>query len=460
MTVNKIKDLITQQLPFKGSLEDFWTIIEAYPNLGVKLANFAQVSATFWPRLNPTQKQELARVIQESNTVEVFHEALGVKTEENFSYESGSFSCENLDYFRVNLDIETINQLKVLKQSSGMTLKLSTREVLVYEPISSAIPQVINSVGSKKTVQLALGLALLSFSAFNLQANNSFASMVKHLNPLHQEVQIKQISEMLPEALQEMGKSTNPQIVQTVKTLQNFNFKPYAEAFSLDNQIFLDQYQEADEQLVEEIILHFYEEKNPSHIEEIKPHIPKIAKAIVNNSEKQSLDFRILLGILKVESDFSQKKVSYTGDYSLAQINYQTWSQELKRVKKIKLNKDKLKKDIDYSIAMMTEILKVIESRHNQDPMWYARYHSSTPSLKLQYAKKVNQAVESIKKEEFKFNQERLNSLIAQMKAITPSMIESEDLDYDKISRLIRELQKVAVNYAQPSSVTQVAQNN
>jgi soluble lytic murein transglycosylase-like protein len=457
MTKGQLNRLIQHQEPFKGSLEEFLDLVDQSPAQAHQLVNFVTFTAQKWDKLTTGQKQQMTQILEEFDQGEPFHQALGVNSEETFTFNGTEWEHNSLEFFNINLDLETSEQLKAVQEPMEMTLKLNPKKILCFE-MPFSIPKVIKEVATQKTVQLALGLALLSFSAFSLQTGSLSNFYQKTFYSATQATELKALNEILPEAVATLASSPNPQAQQLVKTLQTFNFKPYADAISLDNNDkFFAKYHEADEALVEQVILHFYEETNPQNIEAIKPHLPKLAKAIVTQSAQHKVDFRILLGIIKVESDFKQDMVSSTGDYSMAQINYDTWSKELKRTRKIKLDKEKLKKDINYSISMMTEILKVLHSRHQQDPMWYARYHSSTPSLKLQYATKVNAAMGSIKVEEFNFNQERLKDLISQLKAVTPTVAIGFNIDYEKVAKLTRELETVQANFVHPA--TEIAQN-
>lgn len=458
MTKGQVDRLIQSQEPFKGSVEEFLDLVDQSPTQAHQLSNFVIFTAQKWDKLSQNQKVQMTKILEEFDDGDQFHQALGVNPEENFTFNGTEWSHENLDFFKINLDIETSEQLKTVQEPMQMTLKLNPHKILCFETPFS-IPKVIKEVASQKTVQLALGLAILSFSAFSFQQGTLSTLYQKAFHSIQVEAtQLKEINSILPEAVSALSISKNSQVQKTSKSLQAFNFKPYADAISLGNDHkFFAKYSEADEALVEEVILHFYEEKNPKNIEAIKPHLAKVAKAIIQHSAKHNIDFRILLGIIKVESDFNQNMVSDTGDYSMAQINYDTWSKELKRTKNIKLDKNKLQKDINYSISMMTEILNVLQSRHSKDPVWYARYHSGTPSLKLQYAAKVNGAMGSIKVEEFNFNQERLKDLIQDVKAITPDLAAQEHIDYEKLARLTKELESVQMNFAQPS--TEIAKN-
>lgn len=113
-------------------------------------------------------------------------------------------------------------------------------------------------------------------------------------------------------------------------------------------------------------------------------------------SQKYSLDPFLLLAIIKVESNFNQRAISSTGDYSLAQINYKVWKKELDR-KGVKLNFYKLKTNYAYALETMGYILKILKDNYGKnDPRWYARYHSNTMKHKLSYYKKVNSQLNNI----------------------------------------------------------------
>lgn len=133
---------------------------------------------------------------------------------------------------------------------------------------------------------------------------------------------------------------------------------------------------------------------------ELAPHADDIehyAWWVYTYSKKYKLDPYLLLAIIKVESNFNQRAISSTGDYSLAQINYKVWKKELKR-KGIKLNFYKLKTNYAYALETMGYILKTLKDKYgSEDPQWYARYHSNTYKYKNNYYNKVNQALISIK---------------------------------------------------------------
>jgi soluble lytic murein transglycosylase-like protein len=132
----------------------------------------------------------------------------------------------------------------------------------------------------------------------------------------------------------------------------------------------------------------------------LAPHeknIDNYAWWVHNYAKKYNLDPFLLLAIIKVESDFNQKAISNTGDYSLAQINYKVWKKELER-QGIKLNYYKLKTNYAYALQTMGYILKTLKEKHaKKDPKWFARYHSNTNKYKLAYYQRVNKQMAKIK---------------------------------------------------------------
>lgn len=116
----------------------------------------------------------------------------------------------------------------------------------------------------------------------------------------------------------------------------------------------------------------------------------RFATLITLSCKKYDLDPRIMVAILKVESDFKQKAVSNTGDYSVAQINFKIWAKKFRQLDKAPLEFNRLKEDDAYAIFRMGEILHQIKLHHAKtDQFWFARYHSATPKFKNAYIKKL-----------------------------------------------------------------------
>lgn len=112
----------------------------------------------------------------------------------------------------------------------------------------------------------------------------------------------------------------------------------------------------------------------------------RFATLITLSCKKYEIDPRIMISILKVESDFNQKAISNTGDYSVAQINFKIWAKNFRKLDRAPLQFERLKSDDAYAIFRMGEILAELQKQHSKhDKLWFARYHSNTPHFKNLY---------------------------------------------------------------------------
>lgn len=154
---------------------------------------------------------------------------------------------------------------------------------------------------------------------------------------------------------------------------------------------------------------------NMSDSDENDAFLKEIADQIKNVSIATGIDYKIYLSIIKTESSFRQDVISSTGDFSLAQINYKKWDVEFKRLGLNPIDFEKLKTEHGYSIQIMGQILKILKKRHGTDSLWFARYHSSTPSLKKIYADKLNRVIKRLESEESERFYLEVNNLIAKI---------------------------------------------
>jgi PBP1b-binding outer membrane lipoprotein LpoB len=117
----------------------------------------------------------------------------------------------------------------------------------------------------------------------------------------------------------------------------------------------------------------------------------KIANDISHASKKYNVEPQIMVALIDTESNFNFKKISSTGDLSLAQINVEVWNVEFKRMKLPLIKKEELvKEDQAYAMKIMAQILSIIKSRYSKkDRRWYARYHSNTTRFKVDYLEKI-----------------------------------------------------------------------
>ena len=113
--------------------------------------------------------------------------------------------------------------------------------------------------------------------------------------------------------------------------------------------------------------------------------------------KKYDLDPRIVIAILKTESDFRQNAISHTGDYSVAQINFKVWSKNFNKMDRAPLKYEKLREDEAYALFRMAEILSILQKQHSKtDKQWFARYHSATPHFKSIYMTKLEKVLKKL----------------------------------------------------------------
>ncbi len=130
----------------------------------------------------------------------------------------------------------------------------------------------------------------------------------------------------------------------------------------------------------------------------------RIAYSLYMTTKKYNVDPKIMIAIIGTESDFRNNKVSTTGDLSMAQINTTVWNKEFERMGLDKLNPKRLKKDENYALSKMAEILTILKSRHGKkDNQWFARYHSHTKKYKNLYSVKVEKRLRMIASAENSF---------------------------------------------------------
>lgn len=117
-----------------------------------------------------------------------------------------------------------------------------------------------------------------------------------------------------------------------------------------------------------------------------------LVKVVFEKAEKYEINPNIMLKIIEVESTFKNPGINYTGDYGWAQINYQIWKKEFKRLGYKPLNSVLLKTSVEYNIEIMARILAILRDRYPNERKWYTRYHSSTPVFRIAYKNKLKKA--------------------------------------------------------------------
>ena len=165
-------------------------------------------------------------------------------------------------------------------------------------------------------------------------------------------------------------------------------------------------------------------------------HRKKITNLIHKASVKYQINPKIMLAIIKVESNFEQsgmnkykckKNDSHCGDFSIAQINYKTWKN------KLSLDIHKLKSNNAYAIDKMGELLSKIKKNRPNDKLWFLRYHSGSYLFKIRYLKlverylkRINFKLDFLAKEEllrkavYKYGWKRVLALYTHIPSVDP----------------------------------------
>lgn len=181
-----------------------------------------------------------------------------------------------------------------------------------------------------------------------------------------------------------------------ISLLISLSFNSFAEVTSKDLEVIHKMFQEQQKEKIKEAIGNV-DKAIDTVIKLPDNERKKFAVYIALACKKHNLDPRIMISILKVESDFRQKAVSHTGDYSVAQINYNIWKNLFLKLDKAPLKFDRLKQDEAYAIYRMAEILAYYKELHEKkDKFWFARYHSSTPKFKNLYITKLKKELKKL----------------------------------------------------------------
>jgi hypothetical protein len=121
----------------------------------------------------------------------------------------------------------------------------------------------------------------------------------------------------------------------------------------------------------------------------------RVARHIDEASSRYNIDSRILVAIIRAESNFEagikscwivlrHRRCEVTCDYGIAQVN-ELW------IKKWKLDAKRLQFDDRYNIMIAARILSTIQKEFgDQEGNWYGRYHSGTPSKRAVYENRLS----------------------------------------------------------------------
>lgn len=169
-----------------------------------------------------------------------------------------------------------------------------------------------------------------------------------------------------------------------------------------------------------------------------------IAKAVVNESRRRNIDYRILLSILFTESSFNQSAKSNTGDVSVAQINIKTWTKAFPQYGYEPLDVKRLKADPAYAVKRMADVLDIYyKHRKPDDKIWFATYHSKTGDFKTAYAARVKSAVRKYQRFHSAKIENDLSSLVMEFDLAAQHDHVVELVSRDEIEKIRRQVARV-----------------
>lgn len=136
---------------------------------------------------------------------------------------------------------------------------------------------------------------------------------------------------------------------------------------------------EIDMEVIEKIII----AEDIAFLTSRKKNIKDMASSIHKYSKIYEIDYKIILAIFKVESNFNYKAINYaSADFGIGQIN-------LTNIKYYKIDLGLLLTNIDYAIKqtfIMLGVTKKSYKKKDGDKLpWFARYHSYTKKRRIIY---------------------------------------------------------------------------
>ncbi len=117
------------------------------------------------------------------------------------------------------------------------------------------------------------------------------------------------------------------------------------------------------------------------------PGFSKIVDSVYRKSHQYGIHPDLVLGMMKVESNYDPNAVSYRGAYGLMQVNLSVWKSELA------INEDNIF-DVDYNIDLGLQILKryLVESKGNM-PRALHLYNNGYKYNNTEYIGKVGDSL-------------------------------------------------------------------
>jgi hypothetical protein len=239
-------------------------------------------------------------------------------------------------------DIEEFESLVLSEKTEKAKKQFSLEfevEIQLKHGSCSEYEEVVEIKTSKLTESakaiLSMGLAVMLLGPVinaNLGEGISFAAVPKYSFDVPLEkYKDPLLAENIRDVLSELNKVNNEAGANIAKKIVGLNLEDVGEENDVQNSFQLEQIEKKFTiEKIEHLIHSYYSYK--------VTNASIIAEQIYEQSKDKKLDYHILLGIIKTESDFENSKVSTTGDVSIVQINYKIWSKEFLRISDSKLN--------------------------------------------------------------------------------------------------------------------------
>lgn len=300
----------------------------------------------------------------------------------------------------IRVDVDNIER-KVDKDYEKIFLNLRQKDsdIFEYELALDSDEFSVNSVFTDKAISIVTSAitTLVAFTALNVESYLSISIEKNKLqNKVLESIHKKKNFELVNSALFAVSELNSVGIYdkRLAKEIVNFADR-FSDSISSFSKL-SSQYSEDD--IYNQILSLSAQDGSEKKDEDF---LRIVARDVQAASEKSGIDYKIFLSIINTESHFSQSAVSSTGDYSLAQINFEKCRKERIRLGLSPLDLDRLKKDSTYAIEIMTDFLSYLKNRYAKtDRLWYARYHSKTMSKKLNYAKKLEKTKRALARNE------------------------------------------------------------
>ena len=324
------------------------------------------VIAPFWNK-SLSLNQKIETFLRQESLVEEFIDLVGIERKKK--------SSQILETETLTLSSKTEKAQSLMKTTIEVDVVLKKGSLTEFEEVEyqSNLSFVSNSM--KTAVGVGLAVMLMGpLLKVNIQQLSHAAIPSKSWNIVpEQKFKDPIVSENIREVLQELSQFNDPQIDDIAKHIIGLNLEDVGGESEEDFSQLDAIEREATVEKIEALINSYYSYK--------KDNTRALAEKIFDQSKEKSLDYHILLGIIKTESDFNQDAVSSTGDLSMVQINYRIWSREY------------LRRQLLEDIVKVSDLRKATQDLKNEDPKKQQFNVAREEYRKLQKVQKINEKI-------------------------------------------------------------------